>query len=254
MVPLSPSGSAPSPTQFHRNRLSGSDSPASRQADSRLGTTRLDQNESDVIYNTESVRALRDVELAVDEELLAKAAQRAAAPRRMSTNPRVSEIENPFIDLASRLGSRRVRPSVLELIQALGHYIDVIWSMRYPNILCPWIIHEVATTPGVPYLRLDPIREGWRSRMVTAVQAGKTSGHVDAPPTEWDLRFWESEVRHSIRDVEDVVGICKGVGWAFRQSMMDGQYGEVNQGNVLGDGGSGGNIARLLNDLEEALW
>ena len=83
-------------------------------------------------------------------------------------------------------------------------------------------------------------------------------------PTERDVRFWEEEVKYSIRDVEDVVGIYKGVKWAFTRARMEGQYGEVSRESVFGDEdvgaeqGSpkeqGGNMVRLLNDLEEALW
>lgn len=197
--------------------------------------------------NTDSVRALRDVELAVDEDILAAAiAQRADQPRRMSTNPRVSEAENPFIDIATRLGSRRVRPMVLELIQALGHFIDAVWSITYPSAPCPWIISEVNENP------LDEKR--WRSRMITAVQEGKASGHVNSPPSKRDVAFWGQEVRFALRDVDEVVGIYKGVGWAFSTALSKGWYGDIGVENILGEDGRGGNLARLLNDLEEAMW
>jgi len=195
------------------------------------------------VHNTESVRALLDVELAIDENLLAEAAQRAAIfPQRLSTSPRLSEIENPFIDLAARLGSRRVRPMAIELIQALGHYIDAVWYLAYPGTPCSWI----ATTA-------DSGRR-WTSRMITAVQEGKVRGHVNTSPTVREVAFWAEEVRFGLREVDEVVGIYKGVGWAFSTAMLDGGYGEISAPNALGEDGKGGNLARLLNDLEEAIW
>jgi hypothetical protein len=199
------------------------------------------------------MRALQDVELAVDETVLVKTGRATSQPRRMSTNPRVSDIDNPFIDISSRLASRRVRPLVIELIHALGHYIDAVWCLRYPGEPCPWVLGS--NTPErrksiVPDQRAEG---GWKSRMISAVQGGKADGFVP-DPTMADLKFWEDEVKYSLRDVDEVVGIYKGVAWAFHTAIMTGQYGEVQTSNVVGREGEGGNIARLLNDLEEAMW
>lgn len=90
--------------------------------------------------------------------------------------------------------------------------------------------------------------------MITAVQQGKEQGYVSNPPTMVDVHFWESEVKHATRDVDDVVGIYKGEQWAFNTALTNGRYGDPDQANVLGNDGEGGNMARLLNDLEEALW
>ena len=154
----------------------------------------------------------------------------------------MSELENPFIDLAPRLGSRRIRPMVIELIQALAHYVDAVWCVTHPGKRCPWVAEE------------GEAARGWTSAMITAVQTGKASGHVNAQPVERDVRFWAEEVRFALREVDEVVGICKGVGWAFDAGISRGEYGEVEVANVLGDDGWGGSLARLLNDLEEAIW
>lgn len=205
--------------------------------------------------NTDSVRALQYVELAVDEDVLAANAQRAESQlRRMSTNPRVSETENPFIDIASRLGSRRVRPTVLELVQALAHFIDAVWCITYPDQRCPWIIEGEGEIRQSLHQSATEEERRWTSRMITAVQEGKSSGHVTASPTDTDVAFWGQEVRFALRDVDEVVGIYKGVGWAFSTAISRGGYGEVMAANVLGEDGRGGHIARLLNDLEEAMW
>lgn len=196
--------------------------------------------------NTDTMRALRDVELAVDETV--SMSRSASQPRRMSTNPRVSMSENPFIDLSSRLSSRRVRPLVIELIQALGQYIDAVWSMSYPGVPCPWV--EDAT----PDRDKTSSREIWRSKMLTAVQEGKRQGCVPSPQGPGDVAFWGGEVQYTLKDVDEVVGIYKGVSWAFDTAIRNGQYGEVKAGNVLRRDGSAGNLARLLNDLEEAIW
>jgi hypothetical protein len=90
--------------------------------------------------------------------------------------------------------------------------------------------------------------------MLTAVQEGKRSGHVTSMPSEGDVQFYRDEVRYAIRDVDDTVGIFKGIMWGFMSAFQKGDYGFVEEDNILGEKGSGGNIARLLNDLEEALW
>ena len=204
-----------------RMLASRSGSTASSQASSSLAPHDLH------VHHTDSIRALLDVELAVDQGSLAEAMRSAASrPRRISTIPRVSELENPFIDLAPRLGSRRIRPMVIELIQALAHYVDAVWCVTHPGKRCPWVAEE----------------------------GEAASGHVNAQPVERDVRFWAEEVRFALREVDEVVGICKGVGWAFDAGISRGEYGEVEVANVLGDDGRGGSLARLLNDLEEAIW
>lgn len=219
------------------------------------------------VCNTDTMKALRDVELAVDEHMLSRAQRSSAEPRRMSANPRIADVENPFIDISARLASRRVRPMVIELIQALGHYVDAVWCLRYPDRPCPWV-SEGSSISGRPSLSSKQAsgektatmnikaseERAWTSRMITAVQEGKASGHVNDPPTGKDARFWQAEVTYSLRDVDEVVGIYKGAMWAFNKAIVAGRYGEVDDGNVLGTDGQGGNIARLLNDLEEAIW
>ncbi|WVR04453.1 hypothetical protein IAU60_001456 [Kwoniella sp. DSM 27419] len=243
---------------------SSSSALANRAISPRTGSSRFGSIDYE-IFNTESVLALRDVELAIDEELLEKAERERSGSRRMSTQPRLSESPNPFVDVAQRLASRRVRPIVLELIQALGHFVDAVWSQQCPDKPCPWVIRsEDSSTPaslrrmvsrrGLKTASDDQQIGGWKSPMITAVQKGKTTGHVRVPPTTKDVKFWGDEVTFAIRDVDEVVGIYKGVGWAFGSAMRDGHYGAVVQENVLGEKGDGGGMVRLLNDLEEAIW
>ena len=234
---LSPSGSGAAP-------------PSSRASTSKL------QDGDSLVYNTDSIRSLENVELAVDETLLSSAAAKAASrPRRMSSNPRVSETENPFVEIAPRLASRRVRPLVIELIQALGHYIDAVWSVTHPDRRCPWVAeHERNEGSPLPHHASADEWDRWTSPMVTAVQEGKASGHVTAPPTHRDVAFWGEEVRFAMRDVDEVVGIYKGIFWAFSAAVKHGGYGEILPENVFGENSRGGNMARLLNDLEEAVW
>ncbi|KAK4689806.1 hypothetical protein P7C73_g286, partial [Tremellales sp. Uapishka_1] len=226
---------------------------------SRAPTPRMSYGD-DIVMLTESVRALQDTELAIDEDLLAEAAERARSqPRRVSMNPRLSELENPFIDLVPRLGSRRVRPLVLELVQALGHYVDAVWHTRFPMKTCPWIQDLSRPDLGARRRSLAAMMEyqashTWVSQMITAVQTGKMEGHVSMPPTTRDVRFYEEEVIQGLRDVDEVVGIMKGAGRAFAKALRTGDYGKVSVDNVVNNRGLGGNIARLLNDLEEVIW
>ncbi|WVQ69006.1 uncharacterized protein L199_007218 [Kwoniella botswanensis] len=275
---FSPAGSPLEPVGSGGSAGSSSSSPGGRHSNfsppvksMRLGSGSASGDYIEV-FNTESVMALRDVELAIDEEVLERN-ERMKSPhgiqnRRMSTQPRISELPNPFADIAHRLGSRRVRPIVLELIQALGHYLDAVWCITYPDRPCPWIIgvNESPIPPSVRRMTIahqtheqsqnslqDP-QMTWKSPMITAVQEGKKTGHVIVPPTVKDVKFWGDEVTFAIRDVDEVVGIYKGVGWAFGAAMRDGVYGTVSADNVLGMKGEGGGMARLLNDLEEAIW
>ena len=203
----------------------------------------------DNVYATESIMALRDVELAVDEDVLKSLedGRTRLSSRRMSVVPPPFPQSNPFDDIAPRLTSRRVRPLVLELVQALGHYIDAVWSVAHPEQPCPWA--EPVASSSTP-----PADTQWRSKVVTAVQDGRRNGYVDDPPTDRDAQFWESEVRHALTDVDQVVGIYKGVKFAFDGAMVEGRYGDVHARNVITTGEHGGGLTRLLHDLEEALW
>jgi hypothetical protein len=202
------------------------------------------------IFNTESVLALRDVELAIDEDILKSNEGRSRlGSRRMSVVPPPYPESNPFCDIASRLSSRRVRPLVLELIQALGHYIDAVWAMEHPGKPCPWA--EPPESTPTPQTTDQP---NWRSKMITAVAAGKKAGHVEVPITARDARFWEEEVKHGIKDSNLAVGIYHGDAWAFDTAIMEGRYGEIHKENVIRGGEHEGGITRLLHDLEEALW
>jgi hypothetical protein len=194
--------------------------------------------------------ALRDVELAVDENILMSTDARSRlGSRRMSVVPPPYPESNPFYDVAPRLSSRRVRPLVLELIQALGHYIDAVWAMEHPGKPCPW-----AEAPDATPETQDSEQPNWKSKMITAVAEGKRGGHVETPITARDARFWEDEVRHGIKDSNNVVGIYKGVAWAFQTALMEGRYGDVHKENVIRAGEHEGGLTRLLHDLEEAMW
>ncbi|WVQ84098.1 hypothetical protein IAT38_006243 [Cryptococcus sp. DSM 104549] len=273
--PLSPSTSN-TPNQPRRNSTDGPTFLTSPITSPPTNSSRF-SSPAPEIYNTESVLALRDVELAIDEDLLERTQKAKTMPRRMSSRARLSGLPNPFVDLASRLASRRVRPIVLELVQALGHYVDAVWCVAYPDRPCPWIIGvdespvqpsirrmmiacqadgaAPATSTAVPASGDSPNADlGWKSPMITAVQEGKRSGHVASPPTAADVHFWEEEARFALKDVDEVVGIYKGVGWAFARALGLGEYGEVDSENVVGRKGEGAGMARLLNDLEEALW
>ena len=186
-------------------------------------------------YTTDSVKALRDVELAVDHEVLSKLRPGARRPP-ISTRPRLSLRPNPFMDIAQRLSTRRIRPLVLELVQALGHYLDALWNLTHSDGPIPWI---------------DEGSLQWRSKVIAAVQEGKRLGYVADPPTQEDVSFWAEEVGHALRDVDDAVGIFKGVGWAFEGALTEGEYGDVTALREISDDCA---AARLLSDLEEALW
>ncbi|WVN85221.1 uncharacterized protein L203_100366 [Cryptococcus depauperatus CBS 7841] len=205
--------------------------------------------------NTVSIMALRDVELAIDEDILERSKQAKVVPRRMSNRPRLAEAPNPFVNIAQRLGSRRVRPFVIELVHALGYFIDAVWTLTYPHDPCPWIINDgnFDQLPNMPQgMQVGP--SYWKSLMLTAVQEGKHAGHVPILPTAEDVEFWQEEVGFAMLDVDEVVGIQKRVRHAFARAVRLGQYGKLDKENVVGLAKEGGGVARLLNDLEEALW
>ena len=77
---------------------------------------------------------------------------------------------------------------------------------------------------------------------------------MDDPPTARDAKFWEDEVRHGLKDTDDVVGIYKGTAYPFNIALDEGRYGDVHPENVTAAGEHGGGLIRLLHDLEEALW
>lgn len=218
------------------------------------------------VFNTESVLALRDVELAVDEDVLRSmedgGGRSRMNSRRMSVVPPPFPESNPFDDIAPRLTSRRVRPLVLELVQALGHFIDAVWYLAHPDRPCPWVEPTDPTaSTSTAGSSSKPMPSGrsmdhsqWKSKMITAVRDGRRDGYVDDPPTPKDAEFWESEVRDALKDVDQVVGIYKGVAWAFNIAMNEGRYGDVHAKNVTTTGEHGGGLTRLLHDLEEALW
>lgn len=231
---------------------------------SPMSSSRFDSLENEV-YNTDSVLALRDVELAVDEEILERTQRaQATSPHFVSNRPRLYETLNPFGDITHRLSSRRVRPIALELIQALGHLVDAVWLSTYPDRPCPWIIgldespiqssikHLIMTyrTPTDAY----QTGVGWKSPMITAVQEGKRTGYVPTTIADSYIQFCENEVAYAIGDVDQVVGVSKGAGYIFGRALRAGEYGAPVRTNVLGANGEGGGMTRLLNDLEEAIW
>lgn len=203
------------------------------------------------IYLSESVRQLRDVELAIDPAFLG---QGIVNGRRLSTHPRMSERENPFHTIHGLISRRGIRPFVLELVQALAAFIDAVWSVNHPGQPCPWA--------GVPQISRRPSYAGalhqskmWCSWTLAAVQEGKRQGFLNDPPTENDVIFWNREVRYGLRDIDEAVHCRKDLGWAFGKTVIEGQYGDIIAANVFAqDGVSAGNMARLLNDLEEVLW
>lgn len=166
----------------------------------------------------------------------------------------MSERENPFHPIHALILRRGIRPFVLELVQALGAFIDAVWSVCHPGKPCPWA--------GVPQVSRRPSFAGtlqqsksWCSWTLAAVQEGKRQGFLNNPPTEKDVTFWNREVRYGLRDIDEAVNRRKDLGWAFGKTVIDGQYGDIVASNVFApDGISAGNIARLLNDLEEVLW
>lgn len=211
------------------------------------------------IYTTESVRALRDVELAVDPDWLASSSVSPLSRiRRLSTHPRVSaDMENPFSTIDSLLCRRRIRPLVLELVQALGAYIDAVWWTTHPDQPCPWagvpLSIAARRTSLVPNGGVPPSK-AWKSWTITAVQEGKKQGFLSSPPTESDVAFWGWEIRYGLRDIDEAINRRKDLGWAFGETVIRGQYGDIVPSNVLTSDGKAANIPRLLNDLEEALW
>lgn len=94
----------------------------------------------------------------------------------------------------------------------------------------------------------------WKSPMITAVQEGKRTGHVPTTIADNYIQFCENEVAYAIGDVDQVVGVRKGAGYIFGRALGAGEYGAPVRSNVLGVNGEGGGMARLLNDLEEAIW
>lgn len=231
---------------------------------SPMSSSRFDSLENEV-YNTDYVLVLRDVELAIDEEILERTQRaQATSPRFVSNRPRLYETPNPFGDITHRLSSRRVRPIALELIQALGHLVDAIWLSTYPDRPCPWIIglDESPIQSSIKHLILayrtptDAYQTdvGWKSPMITAVQEGKRTGYVPTTIADSYIQFCENEVAYAIGDVDQVVGVSKGAGYIFGRALRAGEYGTPVRTNVLGANGEGGGMARLLNDLEEAIW
>lgn len=209
-----------------------------------VASPRLSYGDDDVYYNSETARALQDVELAVDVEVLAAARRKRDEPavRRLSSRPRVSPVENPFIDIVGRMGSRRVRPIVLELLHALGCWIDAVWSISHPSQPCPW--GKTATTTE---------SSSWTSPILGAILDARSNGFLVDRPTVIDADFWQEESHHSILDVDEVVGIVKGLGWAFSAAMSKGDY-RVESDNIILPNGRPGDVPRLLNDLEEVIW
>lgn len=214
------------------------------------------------IYTTESVRALKDVELAIDPSFYGgETIPQLTRSRRLSTHPRVSDMENPFGDIDALLCRRGIRPLVLELVQALGAYVDAVWSTTHPNIPNPWAgvplpsaaRRQSALSPTSP-TSPSPAAKKWHSWTLTAVQEAKRRGLMNNPQTHDDVGFWALEIRYGLRDIDQAVSCRKDMGWAFGEVVVRGQYGDIIQANVFANDGSAGNIPRLLNDLEEALW
>ena len=141
--------------------------------------------------------------------------------------------------IAERMGSRRVRPIILELIRSLGHYIFAVWVLEQGGEM-PWIGDD------------DPLRPTWKSHTLSAVHAARQTDIIP-PPDLYHLTFWRAEVEYGLNDANAAVGVYKKQGWAFTQALRSGKYGAIEDVNVL-TGSGAGNIVRMLNDLEEAIW
>lgn len=209
------------------------------------------------IYTTESTRVLRDVELAIDPGYFGgDATSPAQRTRRLSTHPRLSPKENPFSFIDTLLSRRGIRPLVLELVVSLGAYVDAVWSTTHPGEPIPWTgmpmpsaQRRVSFASGAA-----PPRRTWSSWTITAVQEAKKRRFLANPQTQSDVDFWGYEIRYGLRDTDEAVNRRKDMGWAFGEAVIRGQYGDIVPANVFAADGGGGNIPRLLNDLEEALW
>ncbi|KAL1410003.1 hypothetical protein Q8F55_004003 [Vanrija albida] len=209
------------------------------------------------IYTTESTRALRDVELAIDPGYFGgDTTAPAQRTRRLSTHPRVSSQENPFSFIDTLLSRRGIRPLVIELVISLGAYVDAVWSTTQPDQPCPWTGMPMPTAQRRVSFAAGavPSRRTWRSWTITAVQEAKKRGFLSNPQTQTDVDFWGYEIRYGLRDTDEAVNRRKDMGWAFGEAVIRGQYGDIVPANVFATDGGGGNIPRLLNDLEEALW
>ncbi|TXT11108.1 hypothetical protein VHUM_01859 [Vanrija humicola] len=209
------------------------------------------------IYTTDSTRALRDVELAIDPGYFGGDATPAAPrTRRLSTHPRISPKENPFSFIDTLLSRRGIRPLVLELVLSLGAYIDAVWSTTHADQPIPWTGMPMPTAQRrVSFASgATPPRRTWCSWTITAVQEAKRRGFLASPQTQSDVDFWGGEIRYGLRDTDEAVNRRKDMGWAFGETVIRGQYGDIVPANVFAPDGGGGNIPRLLNDLEEALW
>ena len=128
---------------------------------------------------------------------------------------------------------------VLELLLALGHYVDAVWSVTHPGIPCPWVSGD---------------EKIWSSNVLVAIQEGKKGGHVVDPATERDVEFWEGELKYGLSDVDQTFGCVRTVGRGVHTALNSGEYGEVDKEGVLGVDDEGGDLVRLLNDLEDAIW
>jgi len=210
------------------------------------------------------VRALRDVELAIDPTFFgAEYVSPTSRARRLSTHPRVSDMENPFAAIDTLLCRRRIRPLVLELVQALGAYIDAVWSTTNGLKPNPWagVPMPAAARRASSLTPMSPTSptsskaaKNWHSWTLTAVQEAKRRGLISNPPTARDVEFWALEIRYGLRDIDEAVNRRKDLGWAFGEVVIRGEYGDIIPANVFANDGGAGNIPRLLNDLEEALW
>jgi hypothetical protein len=203
---------------------------------------------------------LRDVELAIDPSMLGTDyVSPMSRARRLSTHPRVSDVENPFATIDSLMCRRGIRPLVLEIVHALGAYVDAVWAITHPREANPWVgvpmpsvRRASALSPLSPTTPVSP--KSWHSWTLTAVQEAKRRNLIADPPTLRDVEFWEVEIRYGLRDIDEAVNRRKDLGWAFGEVVIRGEYGDIIPANVFANDGSAGNIPRLLNDLEEALW
>jgi hypothetical protein len=133
-----------------------------------------------------------------------------------------------------------VRPIILELVRSLGHYIYAVWMLEQGEPI-PWVGRDD-----------DPLQPMWKSHTLSAVHEAR-QGNLIPPPDLYQLTFWRAEVEYGLNDANAAVGVYKKQGWAFTQALRSGKYGTIEDVNVL-TGSGAGNIVRMLNDLEEAIW
>ena len=167
---------------------------------------------------------------------------------RPPVRPRVSGLPNPLVPLQKMLGARRTRPLMIELIHAVGLYVDAVWTVHRAGL----------SPPGVIMQPQDPQHPKWISPTLSAIKQAREDS-ILPPPTQSDILFYGTEVQEAVAEVEEALG---GGKWSFARYLVEGGYGSVTVRNAGGEAdvdweleGSGGlGMIRLLGDMEDVLW